>query len=208
MSRPPHRAPRGVLGPVLVGSVALALAAVLGFVTVRDTAPSDSSVRAAHTLEPSGTDGSGRVSAVATRRLVSRQGGFAVAAPRDLEATAQGATIRLTSPTKDLVVVVGPAGDGPMLAAENRVLAGLRQQYDALSVLGQEPVALDGRRGSTTYGQAVNDAGARLRFAVVVVHAGRRNYAVASYTARDADPATVLPRVNAVANGFEVLPAR
>jgi hypothetical protein len=190
--------PRSPLVPAVAGAVALVVAVFLGYLTVRDvTGPEPASADATPTA-PGAAE-------VATDRVYSEAAGFAVAVPRDLEATRAGRTVRLVSHAKDLVVVVGPAGPGSLARAERRLLARMKDGYPEVSVLGTQAVEVDGYPAQTVFGNAVNDADTRLRFAVVTVHAGNRNYTVASYAAYDADPAEVLPRVNAVANGFEVL---
>jgi hypothetical protein len=186
---------RGYILPAVVGVAALVVALVLAYVTVRDTSGSGSDTTAASAQ-------------VDTRRVVSQRGGFAVAVPRDLAVERTGQTVRLTSRSKDLAIVVAPAGPGSLAAAQDRVLDRMRRGYREFTRLGSDPAKTDGQRARTAYGHAVNDAGARLRFVVLTVHAGSRNYALAAYTAFDSDPAVVLPRVNAVANGFEALPPR
>jgi hypothetical protein len=185
---------QGVLVPVVAGSVALVLAAVLAYVTIRDT------------RGPQGTQASASTTQVSTHRVVSKEGGFAVAVPDDLAVERAGSAVRLAAATKNLVVIVGPAGDGPLPRAEKRVVNRMDRDYPEVSVLGREPVEVDGYPGRTVFGHAVNDAEAKIRFAVTTVNADARNYTLAAYTAFDADPAEVLPRVNAIVNGFEVLP--
>jgi hypothetical protein len=199
MSRAHSRAkPRGVLVPAVAGSLALVTALVLAYVTVRDTTGS----------EPAAAESS-TVTTVETHRVVSRQGGFAVAVPDDMEATRTGTTtVRLVSASKDLAVMVGPAGGGSLGQAEKRLVAQMRRTYPAVTVLGDQATRVDGYPAGTVFGHAVNSARTKLRFAVITIHAGRRNYSVASYAAYDAYPARVLPRVNAVANGFTVLRVR
>ncbi|HSJ22082.1 MAG TPA: hypothetical protein VK964_16045 [Nocardioidaceae bacterium] len=184
---------RGVLVPVVAGSVALVLALVLAYVTIRDIRGSEPVPAAAGTGQ------------MPTHRMVSKKGGFAVAVPDDLTAEHAGTAVRMVSASKDLVVVAAPAGDGPLPRAEKRVLKRMDRDYPEVSVLGREQVEVDGHPGQTVFGRAVNDAGARLRFAVTTVHADGSNFTLAAYTAFGADPAEVLPRVNAIANGFEVL---
>lgn len=185
---------RGYVVPAVVGVVALVAALVLGYATVRDTAG------------VSGT--SAGVVEVDTRRVVSEEGGFAVDVPRALRVARADGAVRLTSRARDLAIVVSPAGRGSLRAAEDRVLGRMHRSYRAFTRLGSEPADVDGRRARTTYGHAVNDSGVRLRFVVLTIRAGSRNYALAAYTAFDSDPAVVLPRVNAVANGFETLARR
>lgn len=189
--------PRAVLLPVVVGFVALVLAVGLAYITVRDTTGPEPAA-----AEPTTTTGT---TPIPTDRMVSEEGGFAIAVPRDLDAERAGGTVQLVSRTKDLVVMVGPAGDGTLRRAERRVLDEMKSQYRKLAVLGREPLEVDDRPAQTVFGQAVNETGAKVRFAVITVHADDRNFTMAAYTAYDADPSTVLPRVNAIANGFEVL---
>lgn len=185
---------RGPLLPALVGLVALVAALTLGYLTVRDTSGPDTAVEQVSSADP-----------VPTRRLVSKQGRYAVAAPHGLEVERIGGTIRLTSAEKDLAIVVGPAGPGRLAQAEKRLLAQVREEYRRVVVLGKEPMRVDGRPARTAFGHAVNAAGVKIRFALVTVHARGRNHSIASYAAYDSDPSFVLPQVNAVANGFEVL---
>lgn len=186
---------RGILLPVVAGSVALVLAAVLGWVTIRDMTSAEPAA-----AQPKGAE------KLPTDRLVSEVGGFSFAVPRDLEAARQGGTVRLASAAKDLVIVVGRGERGSLVQAEKRFLSRLSREYPKVSLLGSQSATVNGNATETVYGRAVNDAGTRLRFAVVTIHSGRQNFEVASYTAYDADPATVLPRVNTVVNSFEVLP--
>jgi hypothetical protein len=187
---------RGYVVPAVVGVTALVAALVLGYVTVRDTAGA------------TGADATVASTEVDTRRVVSKQGRFAVAVPRGLTVERAGGTVRLASRAKDLAIVVAPAGRGPLVAAEDGVLDRMRRGYRTFTRLGTDPAEVDGQPARTTYGHAVNDTGARLRFVVLTIHVGPRNYALAAYTAFDSDPAVILPRVNAVANGFEALPPR
>jgi hypothetical protein len=182
--------------PAVVGVLALVAALVLGYVTVRDSPGA------------SGTETTAAATEVDTRRIVSTRGGFAVAVPVGLTVERAGGSVRLSSRAKDLAIVVAPAGHGPLAAAEDGVLDRMRPGYRRFTRLGADPAEVDGQPARTTYGHAVNDTGARLRFLVLTIHVGSRNYAVAAYTAFDSDPAVILPRVNAVANGFEALPPR
>jgi hypothetical protein len=204
---------RRALGPTVVGVVALVAALVLGYVTVRDATGPDVATAGAASVESTraettapahdSADASGDT--VPTRRLVSEPGRYAVAVPRGLDVERAGAVLRLTSAQKDLVVVVGPAGPGRLAQAENRLLNRMREEYRRFSVLGTEPMRVDGRSARAAFGHAVNTAGTKVRFALVTVHAGARNYSIAAYAAHDSDPTFVLPQVNAIANGFEVL---
>jgi hypothetical protein len=221
---------RDVAVPALVGVVALLAAMVLGYLALRGSSGTDPVATdgvAADAGDPGGdrgtgepgtepepgtgpdaSAGSGATERVRTRRLTHPEGGFAVAVPRGLRVQRAGAVVRLTRPDRSLVVIVGPAETGSLAEAERRLLTRMRAEYRKLSVIGREPTRVDDRRARTVFGKAVNSSGVRLRYAVVTVHAGQRNFSIATYTAHDADPGDVLPQVNAVVNGFEVLKAR
>ena len=189
---------------VVVGVVALVLAGVLGYVTFRDTFTDPATPTAA---EPSASPSASPAAEVETRRVVHRRGGFRVAAPEELQVKRERRTLRLASKDKSLVVTVGPSEPGPLKQANRRVIRTLRENYRRFELIATEPMRIDGRPALTTSGLATNSSKVRIRFVVLTVKAKPRNYTIAAYTARDSDPATVLPLVNAVANGFEVLPA-
>lgn len=180
---------------VVTGVCALLLAAVLGYVTLRDTVGAE---------ESSGT-ASLETTRVDTDRVVSMRGGFAVEAPTDMVTRKKGGTVRLTARDHSLVVTVGKGARGPLSEANSRFLADLAKEYDRFKLVASEPLTVDGRLALSTSGRATNTAGVKIRFVVVTVRAKPRNYSIVAFAARDSDPAEVLPRVNAVANGFEVL---
>jgi hypothetical protein len=182
------RPPTAVL--VVVGVCALLLAAVLGYVTLRDTV---------------GADEGSRPAALDTRRVVSERGGFSVDAPTEMTAKKQGGGIRLASADHSLVVTLGKGPRGPLSRANSRFLADMSKEYRRFKLLASDPQTVDGRMALSTSGQATNSAGVRIRFVAMMVRARPRNYVMVAFAAFDADPAEVLPRVNAVANGFEVL---
>lgn len=190
---------------VVVGVVALLLAGVLGYVTFRDTFTDPATPTAA---DPSASPSVSPAAVVQTRQVVHRRGGFKVSAPKELKAKRDGRTVRLTSKDRSLVVTVGPSEPGPLRQANRRILGTMRENYRRFELIATEPMRVDGRAALTTSGQATNAQKVRIRFVVLTVRAKPRNYTIAAYTARDSDPATVLPLVNAVANGFEVLPVR
>ena len=75
-----------------------------------------------------------------------------------------------------------------------------------VQVIGRERGEVSGRRSLTTSGTAVNKAGVPIRFVVLTVAARPRAYTLVGFTGRDTPPDDVLPRLNAVVDGFEVLP--
>jgi hypothetical protein len=178
---------------VAVGVCALVLGVLLAYVTWRDTFGESPEPAAA--AAPS----------VSTERVVSRAGGFSVAVPTSMTARREGRTLRLSSKDRDLVITVGPGERGRLARASDRLLADLRSKYRGFEKWGSERLEIDGRPALSASGTVVNKAGVALRFVVVTVRARPRNYALIAFAARDADPASVLPRVNAVASGLEIL---
>jgi len=180
---------KSVVVPAVVGVCALLLAAVFAYVTFRGAAPSPNEL----TMD--------------TERFVSREGGFSLDLPGDLEVSREGRTAQFSSKDKDLVIVVGPGQSGSLKKASKSFLNTLEGNYASFRLAGTQTDEVDGRRALTSYGQATNSNEVKIRFVAVVVRARPRNYTIAVYTALNSDPSVVLPRVNAVVNGFKVLPA-
>jgi len=180
---------KSVVVPAVVGVCALLLAAVFAYVTFRGAAPSSDEL----TMD--------------TERFVSREGGFSLDLPGDLEVSREGRTAQFVSKDKDLVIVVGPGEAGSLKQASKLFLNTLEGNYTSFTLAGTKSEEVDGRRALTSYGQATNSKKVKIRFVAVVVRAQPRNYTIAAYTAFNSDPSVVLPRVNAVVNGFKVLSA-
>ncbi len=178
---------------VAVGVCALALGVLLAYVTWRDTFGQDA--------EPA----SAAPPSVSTERVVSRTGGFSIAAPTAMTVRKQGRTVRLASEDRVLVVTVGPGERGRLPRANRRLLADLASRYRGFERLAAERLEVGGRPALSASGTLTNQAGVRIRFVAVTVRARPRNFAIVAFADRNADPASVLPRVNAVASGFEVL---
>lgn len=177
-----------VRGLVALGVVALLVAGLLGYVTLRD----------------SGGTSDQAAAAVDTRAFVSQAGGFSLRVPADLKVAQSGSTARFTSADKDLVVSAGPIASGPLQSATVTFLDTVRQGYPDVKWLGSHKERVDGRPALDTYGQVRNAKGVPLRFVVVTIAARPRNFAVTAFTAHDSDPAVVLPRVDAIVNSFHV----
>ncbi len=177
---------------VAVGVCALVLGAVLSYVTWRDTLGGDPAPAAA-------------APAVSTDRVVSRRGGFSIAAPAEMTVQKKGRTVRLTAEDRALVVTIGPGEPGKLPRANRRLLADLAAKYRGFERLASERLEVGGRPALSASGTLTNRAGVPIRFVAVTVRARPGNYAIVAFAARDADPAAVLPRVNAVADGFEML---
>jgi hypothetical protein len=196
---------RGAVFFVAVAVGALVLAGLLGYVTVRDTLGSRAS---AESDARSSAPRAAAAPAPATDRVVHRRGGFAVAVPQRMRVTREGRTLRLATRDRSLVVDVGPAPGGRLPAAHRSFLGDVQASYRKVRILGTERTRVDGRAAISSAGLGHNSSGVRLRFVVLTVAARPHGYTIAAYTGRDSDPARTLPLVNAVANGFEVLPRR
>jgi hypothetical protein len=178
---------------VVVGVCALALGGWFGYLTWRDTGGRSTEPTAA--AAPS----------VHTDRVVSRAGHFSVAVPTAMSVDKHGRTVRLSSRDRDLVITVGPGKKGRLPQANRRLLAELASTYGEFEPLAAERLEVGGRPALSASGTLTNRAGVRLRFVAVTVRANPRNYALVAFAARTSNPVSVLPQVNAVASGFEVL---
>jgi hypothetical protein len=198
--RPPTRRSRSSLAEVLTGTgvlvaagvLAILLGSVLGVLTWLNLREADE--------EPDGPV------QVETERAVSRRGGFAVTVPLDMEVRRRGRTMELRAADPELVINIGPASSGRLAPAHRTFLRTVDRGYARVRVIGRERGEVDGRRSRTTSGTAVNENDVPIRFVVVTVAARPRNYTLVAFTGRDTPPDEVLPRLNAVVNGFEVLP--
>lgn len=188
----------GQAWPYLVGGVcALLTAGLLAYLTLRDTEPGNPG---------SAASGQQVVRTPEVERVVHRRGGFAVAAPTRMRVTREGRTLQLVTGDRSLVVTVGPGAPGALGRGHRAFLGELRSQYGGVSLIGTERTKIDGRRSVSTAGVGVNSNRVQIRFVIVTVAARPRNFTIAAYTARDSDPAITLPLVNAIADGFELLP--
>ncbi len=142
---------------------------------------------------------------VATKRLVSKRGGFAVGVPEDVKAKKIGPAVTLTSADKVLSMVVSPVESGTISASSKAFMRGMKEIYTKVQVTRTEKQMIDGHRATATYGQARNAKKVRIRFVNIVIKSTPRNFAINAFAARDSDPLFVVPRVNAIANSFEVI---
>lgn len=198
--RPPTRRSRSPLAEtlsgsrvlVVVGVLAILVGSALAVLTWRDLREPDDEPHARAPVE--------------TERAVSRRGGFAVAVPLDMEVRRRGRTMELRAADPELVINVGPASSKRLAQAHRTFLRTVDRGYARVRVIGRERGQVSGRRSLTTSGTAVNEAGVPIRFVVLTLAARPRAYTLVGFTARDAPPDVVLPRLNAAVEGFEVLP--
>lgn len=181
---------------VVAGVVALLLAATMVWVSYEST-----TARAEPEAAPSPA-----VDVERTQRVVSRKGGFRVTAPEELAVKRQRRAVSLSTPDKSVVVNVGPGPVGSLSRASRVFVSTIRSEYSSFERLGTDRLRVDGRPAVSVAGLVTNREGVRLRFVATTVQARPRSYTIAAFTAADSAPSAVLPVVNAVVNGFHVLP--
>jgi hypothetical protein len=142
---------------------------------------------------------------VDTTRLVSKRGGFAIGVPDNVTSKKVGPTVTMTSGDKVMTVVVAPIEAGTLAASKKAFMSGMKQTYTDVRETGSDAPTVDGHKAAATYGRAVTPKKVEIRFVNVVIKDTPRNYAINVFTAADADPLFVLPRVNAVVETFEFL---
>ena len=205
LSRANHRHPVGL--PVVLGLVAAAfgLAVVLGD-NLRGVGPGPA--------EPGRVGPGDRAAAASpaqplgTRPFVHPTGGFRIQVPAGLSAARDGHSARFTSRGKNLVISVGPTPSGSLSSASEQLLARIMANYQQVRVTDRHQQTINGRAAIMTAGLATNSSDVELRFLTVLLAADGRNLGMSVFTARDSDPAMVLPRVNALVNTLEPLPRR
>ncbi|MGH3474683.1 MAG: hypothetical protein ACRDOT_07210 [Aeromicrobium sp.] len=188
--------------PVQIAVIGLLGAAYYGYHAVKGPEPESTggpSRTATATPTPSPTP------EVATKRLVSKQGGFAVGVPEDVKAKKVGPAVTMATADKVLSAVVSPVESGPISVSTKAFMRGMKEVYTKVEVTRTETLKIDGHKATATYGQARNAKKVQIRFVNFVIKSTPRNFAINAFTARDSDPLFVLPRVNAIANTFEVI---
>lgn len=142
---------------------------------------------------------------IPTKRLVSKKGGFALGVPEGVEAKKVGPAVTMVTADKVLSVVASPVESGKISVSTKAFMRGMREGYKKVKVTRAENQSLDGHKAVATYGEAQNEKKVKIRFVNIVVKASPRNFAINAFAAGDSDPLFVLPRVNAIANTFEVV---
>jgi hypothetical protein len=142
---------------------------------------------------------------VATKRLVSKKGKFAVGVPENVTAKKVGPAVTMTSADKVLSVVIAPVESGKISVSSKAFMKGINAAYTNVKVTRTEDQMLDGHEAKATYGTAKNAKKVQLRFVNIVVKSTPRNFAINAFTLSDSDPLFVVPRINAIANTFEVI---
>ncbi|MGH3815772.1 MAG: hypothetical protein ACRDUV_25540 [Pseudonocardiaceae bacterium] len=189
-----------------VGIVALVLAVVLTFQIATQDSASTGTVQPARSTPSRPEKPTSEAVQVETKPYVHRRAHFRVEVPADYRVERRSHGVRLISADQDVVVTVGRGEQGGLRAAGGALQDTLKQSYDKVRVLGTQRNRVDGRPALISSGRAANSAGVAIRFVTVTVQHRPRAYALTAFTAMDSDPSQVLPRVNAVVNGFEVLP--
>lgn len=139
---------------------------------------------------------------VATTPLTNAVGHYRLQVPEGMRAQRSGRTTKLIAGDRSLVVTVVPVPRIDPALGNARVLAAMESSYRSVRTIGHESEQVAGHRAVTTFGTAVTKPGVRVQFVLVSVFGARTSYAISTFAAADADPATLLPRVRAVLDGF------
>jgi hypothetical protein len=142
---------------------------------------------------------------VATTRLVSKKGKFAVGVPEDVTAKKVGPAVTMMTADKVMSVVIAPVESGTISVSSKAFMRGMKATYTKVKVTRTENLTLDGHKAKATYGTARNAKKQQIRFVNFVVKSTPRNFAINAFTASESDPLFVVPRVNAIADSFEVV---
>lgn len=182
---------RGVVVLIVTGVIAaLAAAAILawGGETEDDAAP-DRKARKGDTLV----------------EVVSRVGGFAVAAPDVLVGDRAARGVKLTSQSGDLVITVAPSSETGLRASHASTLENIRRTYAEMRIDREVRTTMGGLEARRSVGVVRRIRGDQVIFSVTTAAEGRRTWSVVMFAARDIDPARLERFYQPVLDGFRVL---
>lgn len=185
--------------PIEIAVVALLGAVFFGVNAVKD---SGAEPKAQASRTPTATPSP--IPKVSTKQFTSKKGKFVVGVPKNVEARSVGTTVVMTTADESLSVLIGPVEGGKIAASSTKFVQGMTDRYTSVQVTASDMRTIDGRRAKATYGQAVNSAKVQIRFVNVVIKDSPYNYTINVFTAADADPLFVTPRVNAVIDTFKI----
>jgi hypothetical protein len=133
---------------------------------------------------------------------VNSQAGYSFRYPPPWSLSERATVSEVVSPSGDIVVSFGLGAEGALRDASDRLVASLLETYEQSELIGRETREVGGHSAMLVSGVGTNDSGIRVRFLAITVAADRVNYAIAVFTAADADPNVVLPIVERVVNSF------
>jgi hypothetical protein len=191
--------------PVEIGVIGLLGAIYYGYHAVKGPEPAANPDPTSRTASATATPTPSPTPEVATKRLVSKKGGFAVGVPEDVKAKKIGPAVTMSTADKVLSAVVAPVESGTISVSSKAFMRGMKEVYTKVKVTRTEVQVIDGNKAVATYGQARTAKKVQIRFVNIVIKSKPRNFAINAFTSRDSDPLFVLPRVNAIANTFEVI---
>lgn len=178
--------PRSILVPVVAGVVSLLVACCLAWLTFFQ--PED---------DPAPTP-----PAVETGTVVNATGGYSVQVPVGMRARRSGKVTRITDRQHALSVTISPTTNAKPANTNKAVLQAMGKTYRSVILTTSERLRVDRHQAVASYGRATTTKGTKLRFVLIAVHEGRRSFAISAFADASAAPATVLPRVRAITNGF------
>lgn len=171
--------------PVLIGVVALLLAATFLVISLL---------------------GSASVSrAVDAEEVVNNAGRYRFEAPEGWSTTQQGRTTTVTSPDQATVVTLGVGRVGTLPVAGTAFFQEVARNYKNVEVI--PPDAKDvGKLPALVYGGVgINAENTKIRFLAITIKGNSSNYSIAVFTAAGSDPQAVLPPVNQLVDTFRAL---
>ena len=192
-----------IAGPAIIGAVALVVAGYLAWLTFQHDDEGGN-----RTTTPAAQGKPAKAVRVDTHTVLNRAGGYSLKVPRGMTATRKGVVTRIRDTDRTIAVTVAPIRKGKPADNNKDVLRSMLSTYRTVSLTTSQRQRIDKRAAVASYGKAVTKKGVSLRFVLLAVKGGERNFAISTFTAADSDPNKVLPRVRAISNGFHVLSAK
>ena len=139
----------------------------------------------------------------ATLRTQNPEARFAFRYPPDWEVTHERLRSELTNPGKDVVVALGRAPSGDLLASGEDLKSLLDGSYPRVRETSKRLDFIRGEPALITRGRAVNDAGSPLHYWLVIIEGQDQNFAISSFISTSADRAEAMEQVHEVVRSFD-----
>jgi hypothetical protein len=140
----------------------------------------------------------------ATQSHANSRAGYSFAYPPQWKLREKKSVARLISPARDVSVTFGRGGKGSLREASVEFVRELQESYRRVSLTGFQLTLMDGEPAVAFTGSALSERGVPLRFQAVSVAGPERTYGVSVFVAADANPTSVLPRIQEILDSFRV----
>jgi|GEM_PF-5610310 len=137
--------------------------------------------------------------------VVSRAGGFAVAAPDVLVGDKVARGVKLTTRRGDVVITVAPSGDAGLGAGHRSTLQVIRRTYPEMRVDRLVRTTMGGLEARRSVGVVRRLRGDQVIFSVTTAAKGRRTWSVTMFASRKIGQARLERFYQPVLDGFRVL---